>query len=140
MSITPHQLFRLAIRRHREPWNWTLQFAAAIAFCQAMLFHNSLFFATALILFGTGFMRLCMTKPPDNRWFRFVARFVEWEKNWESTPWTWSKVMKFTGVLVILVLLFWALWVRELATIGLIFGFCVLHNVMRQNIENGIKP
>lgn len=140
MNITPQELFRLAIERHREPWNWTLQFAAAVVFCLALLFHSSLLVTAALILFGVGFMKLHMDEPPDNRWFRFVARSVEWEKNWESTPWTWIKITKCMFVLAATGLLLWALWVREPATLGLFFGFVVLYKVMLENIDSGIEP
>lgn len=140
MIVTPSELVGLALARHREPWNWTLHFAALWLLCPALLFHSALFLAAALILSGAGFFRLGLGAPPDNRWFRFVRRCLEWEKNWIAAPWNRHKTGRFVFALAAAVAVVWALWTREPAALALIIGFAVLARVVAENRKNGIDP
>ncbi|WP_319541697.1 hypothetical protein [uncultured Pseudodesulfovibrio sp.] len=140
MNVTPADLAKLALERHRLPWNWSLQFAALILFCLTLLFHSPLFLTATIILCATGFLSLNMDEPPDNRWFRFVKAGIEWEKDWIAAPWNWAKWTKFIFIFIITIVFLWALWTREAATLGLILGFAVLIRVVVENMKNGIEP
>lgn len=140
MVVTPSELFNLALSRHRQPWNWTLQFAALGLLCLTLLFHSFLFLAAAVIFFGTGFFQLGLDDPPENGWFRFVAAGVEWEKNWVAAPWNWHKIWRFGFVLLVSAALIWALWVREPAALAIFVGFAVLARVVFENKDGGIVP
>lgn len=140
MVVTPAELAELALKRHREPWNWTIQFAALPLACLTFLTHSYLLAATTLILISAGFLHLKMDEAPDNRWFRFVHAAVEWEKNWIAAPWNWYKGLRFLFFLLVSALTIWALWTHELATLGLLLGFAVLVRVVRENKQDGIEP
>ena len=140
MVVTPSELVALALRRHMEPWNWSFQCAALCLFCLTLLFHSYLLLAAALILLGTGFFRLGLDDPPDNRWFQFVRRALEWEKNWIAAPWNWYKIRRFGFALTVAAITVWALWTSESAAIGLIVGFAVLARVVAENRGKGIDP
>lgn len=140
MAFAPSDLAQLALRRHREPWNWTFHFTALCMLCTALLLHSSLLTAAALIFFGTGFFPLNLDPPPDNRWFRFVRRAVEKEKNWAAAPWNRHKTGWFCLGLAIVSIVIWALWVREPATLALLLGFAVLARVVEENRRGGIDP
>jgi hypothetical protein len=140
MIVTPSELVALALARHREPWNWTFHFAALGLLFPTLLFHSYLFLAAALILFGAGFFRLDLDVPPDNRWFRFVHRGLEWEKNWIAAPWNRHKTGRFAFALATAVITIWALWTREPAALALIVGFTVLAFVVAENKKKGIDP
>lgn len=140
MVVTPSALFALALARHREPWNWTLQSAGLACLFPTLFLHSYLFLAAALILFGAGFFRLGLDQPPDNRWFRFAARALEWEKNWMAAPWNRHKIGRFCFALLASACLIWALWTRELAVLTLAAGFAVLARVVAENKKNGIAP
>lgn len=140
MTVTPSELFDLALARHRQPWNWSLHFAALVLFCLMLLGHSYLLLASSLILLGTGFFSLNLDEPPKNRWFNFVAAGVIWEKNWVAAPWNWVKWSRLLFVSCISGVSIWALWTCELATLGLLVGFAVLARVVKENMANGIKP
>lgn len=140
MTITPSEIFSLALKRHRAPWNWTLHFAALFGFGLTLLLHSYLVFAVTMIVFGTGFFELGLPKAPDNRWFGFVTRGVEWEKNWVAAPWGWYKIRRFIYVLLIGLLTIWALWTRDAAVLALLIGFAFLIRIMRENMDVGIDP
>lgn len=140
MTVTPSHLFDLAVRRHREPWNWTLHFAALVGFALTLLLHSYLMLAASLILFGAGLFDLGMPDLPDNRWGRFVHDAVEWEKNWAVMPWTFRKTWRFAFVVVVALICTWALWVREPSALGLLIGFAYLVKIYRENRESGIDP
>lgn len=140
MPISPSELSALAQARRREPWNWTSQFVALAFLCPTLFFHSSLALAATLIFFGVGFFRLELPAPPDNRWFRFVHRAIEWEKNWLAAPWSWYKSWRFGFVLLAATAVARALWTRDLAMLALIAGFGVLARVARENKKNGIDP
>ncbi len=138
MVVTPSELITLALKRHRMPWNWTLHCAALVAFALTMLFHSYLILATSMIFFGAGFYDLNMPTPPDNRWFQFVHKGVEWEKDWVAYPWSFSKTWRFAFTVVVATIISWALWTREPGTIGLLIGFAYLIKVVRENKKGGI--
>nr|WP_319583089.1 hypothetical protein [uncultured Pseudodesulfovibrio sp.] len=100
--------------------------------------HGYLMLAASLILLGVGFFELKLDEPPDNRWFRFVRRAIDWEKNWGAAPWNRVKWTRLLFALLVAGFTVWALWVRELAGLMLVAGFAVLAWVVRQNRENGI--
>ena len=140
MVVTPSELLSLALARHREPWNWTLQSAALACLCPALYFHSPLFLSATLVLFGVGFLRLEMGQPPANRWFRFVDRALVWERNWLAAPWNWPKTWRFCFVILAITAVGWALWASDLAALALAAGFGVLARVAAENKENGIDP
>ncbi len=140
MAVTPADLYSLALERHRQPWNWSLQFAALWLSGLTLLFHSYLLLATALIFSGTGFFRLSLPDPPENRWFAYVDRCVEWEKNWLAAPWNFYKWGRFLFVLALGSALIWSLWTRELAALGLVMGFVCLMRVRGANRTDGIDP
>jgi hypothetical protein len=140
MIVTPSSLFALAVSRHRQPWNWSLHFAALVLFGLTLFSHSYLMLAASLILLGVGFFELRLDGPPENRWFRFVSRGVEWEKNWSAAPWNRVKWSRLVFTVLVAGVAVWALWVRELAALMLLAGFAVLAWVVRQNRENGIDP
>lgn len=140
MAVTPSQLFALAVSRHREPWNWTFHCAALVLFCLCLLAHSYLFLAASLILLGAGFFRLPLDPPPDNRWFRFTRRFLQWERNWSATPWTGRKIARLAFAVLAAAVTVWALWTREPAALALLAGFLVLSRVVSANREGGIDP
>jgi hypothetical protein len=140
MGVTPSSLFALAVIRHRQPWNWSLHCAALVLFCLTLLAHSYLMLAASLILLGVGFFELKLDEPPDNRWFKFARRGVEWEKDWSAAPWNRVKRARLVFALLAAGFAVWALWVRELAGLMLVAGFAVLAWVVRQNRENGIDP
>ncbi|WP_238528154.1 hypothetical protein [Pseudodesulfovibrio mercurii] len=126
--------------RHRQPWNWSLHAAALVLFGLALFAHGYLLLAASLILLGAGFFELDLPAPPENWWFGLARRGVEWEKNWSAAPWNRVKWSRLLGALLLAGVLVWGLWVRELAALGLLFGFAVLVWVMRRNREDGIDP
>ncbi|MBG0790681.1 MAG: hypothetical protein H0S80_09315 [Desulfovibrionaceae bacterium] len=140
MAVTPSELLTLALARHREPWNRTLHAASLACLCPALFLHSYLLVAAALILLGAGFFRLGLGAPPDNRWFRFTARAVEWEKNWLAAPWNWSKIWRFCFAVIAATALVWALWTGDMAALALAVGFGVLVRVAVENKKNGINP
>lgn len=140
MSVTPAQILNRAFERHYQPWNWSIQFTALWLFGLTLLFHSYLLLAATLVLFGTGFFQLHMPQDPENRWFSFVKKGVEWEKNWVAAPWTFYKWRRFLFVLIMAYFLVWALWTLEYATLGLFIGFGYLIKVMVENKEAGIDP
>jgi len=140
MVVTPSSLFALALSRHRLPWNWSLHFGALVLFGLALLAHSYLLLAAACILLGAGFFELALGEPPDNRWFRFARRGVEWEKNWAAAPWNRVKWARLVFAVLLAGAVVWALWARELAALTLLAGFAVLAWVVRQNREKGIDP
>lgn len=140
MAVTPSELFALAVVRHRQPWNLTLHLAGVGAFALALLLHSYLLLAMALILGGAGFVAYDVGEPPDNGWFRFTAGLVRWERDWASLPWTWRKISRVGLALLLAGVTVWALWVRELATIGLLIGAAALAWVVRDNREKDSWP
>lgn len=140
MTVTPSDIFRLALERHRMPWNWTLHAAAIFGFGLTLLLHSPLMLSASLILLGTGFFDIKMPEMPDGRWRRLVLSAVEWEKNWVAAPWNRYKWWRFLFVLAVSLMIIWALWTRDLAAIGLLVGFGYLIRVMRENIEGGVDP
>lgn len=140
MPVTPSELASLALARHRKPWNWTFQAAALAGLCLTLLFRSYLLLAVSLILFGAGFFPLRLDEPPDNRWFRFVHRFLQWEKNWVAAPWNWHKIWRLGFAASATILIISALWIREPAALGLIVGFVVLARFVAENKADGIDP
>jgi hypothetical protein len=140
MAVTPSSLFALAVSRHRQPWNWSLHFAALVLFCLALFWHSYLMLAASLILLGVGFFELGLDGPSDNRWFRFAHGGVEWEKNWSAAPWNWVKWSRLAFAVLAAGFAAWALWGRVLEALMLLAGFAVLGWVVRLNRENGIDP
>lgn len=140
MSVTPSQLFDLALFRHRQPWNWSLHFAALVLFCLTLLGHSYLLLAASLILLGAGFFDLKLGDPPGNLWFGFVKRGVEREKNWASLPWNWAKWLWLLITLCLALAVIWVLWTRELAGLGLLAGFGALAWAAGQNRANNEGP
>ena len=138
--MTPSDLLRLALERHRRPWNWTLQFAGLVCFALALLFHSYLWLAVSLILAGAGFFELRLPEPGDSAWFRFVRGRVEWEKNWAAFPWTWRKGWRFGAVVLLSMAAMWAMWTRDLAVLTLMVAMGALVAVARKNREQGIDP
>lgn len=138
MAVTPSELFGLALKRHREPWNWTLHCASLLAFALTLLLHSYLLFATSLILLGAGFFDLKMPEPPKNRWFKFAEEGVEWEKDWVAYPWTFRKIWRFAFVVLVSLIVCWVLVTRELSALGMLMGFAYLIKVVRDNRESGI--
>lgn len=140
MAVTPSSLFGLAVSRHRQPWNWSLHCAGLSLFALALFTHGYLVLAASLILLGTGFFELDLGAPPENLWFRFVHRGVEWERNWSAAPWNRGKWWRLLMAVVLAGVTAWALWVRELATLMLLVGFAVLIRVRQRNRDAGIDP
>lgn len=140
MTVTPSELFDLALSRHRQPWGWTVHLAGLAGLGLAMLLHSGLTLAAAIILLGSGFFHWPDPPNQDTRWFRFVHQAVEWEKDWVAYPWTWRKWMWFLFSLGCTLYICWALWVREAASLALLAGFVVLARVIHENRENGIDP
>ncbi|MFH1912945.1 MAG: hypothetical protein ABIK45_01545 [Pseudomonadota bacterium] len=140
MIVTPSQLFALALSRHRQPWNFTVQLAALACFGLALLLHSFLLFATGLILLGFGFYELALPEMPEGRWRRLVRAVVEWEKNWSVLPWTFGKLARFGFVLLLICVLIWALWTRDLAVLALFVAFAYLARVVAENRAGGIDP
>ncbi|MGL1863298.1 MAG: hypothetical protein OCC46_12305 [Pseudodesulfovibrio sp.] len=138
MFTTPTEIIKLALKRHREPWNWTLQCAALVGLGATMLTQSYLMLAFTLILFGVGFFALNMPEMQDNPWLRFVKRMVEWEKNWIAYPWTFHKCWRLAVTVLVACVVIWAFWTREAAVIGLLIGFVYLIKVVRSNKENEI--
>lgn len=139
MLPSPKHIFSLALERHRQPWNWTFQFASLWLFGLALLFHSYLTLAASFILLGTGFFHIHVPVP-DNRWFAFVVRSVEWEKNWIGAPWNWYKLWRLIASLLIGGITVWALWTRALAALMLIIALAYLWQVMIENKDAGIEP
>jgi len=140
MFVTPAQLFTLALERHRQPWNWTIQFITLWMFGLTLLFHSYLLLVTSFILLGAGFYQLNLPPAPDNFWFSFVEKSVEWEKNWFGAPWNFIKWYRFLFVVAVAGVVIWALWTAELAMLGLVMGFVYLARVMVENKMGGIDP
>ncbi|WP_285906659.1 hypothetical protein [Pseudodesulfovibrio pelocollis] len=140
MTVTPSELFALALSRHRQPWNFTVQLAALACFALALLLHSFLLFAAGLILLGFGFFELDLPEMPQGRWRRLVHAAVEWEKNWSVLPWTFRKVARLCFVLLLTGLLIWALWTRDLAVLALFVAFAYLARVVAENRAGGIDP
>jgi len=140
MTVTPSELFALALSRHRRPWNFTLQLGAVAVFGLALLMHSFLIFAAGLILFGFGFFELALPEMPDGRWRRLVRAVVEWEKNWSVLPWTFGKWARLCFVLLASGVLVWALWTRDLAVLALFVAFGYLARVVAENRAGGIDP
>ncbi len=140
MSITPSEIFILAITRHQKPWNWSLHFAGLIGFALSLLFHSYLLFATSLIFSGAGFFDLKLPPVPESRWLRFVASAVEWEKNWVAAPWSGHKIRRMFLVVLIAAITVWALWTKDGVVLSLLVGFAYLFKIMKENMEGGIDP
>ncbi|BCS88597.1 hypothetical protein [Pseudodesulfovibrio sediminis] len=140
MVTSPSELFDLALKRHRQPWNWTLQFAGIMLLGLTLAAHSYLLLAASMILFGAGFYELHMPEPSENLWFRFVSGGIQWEKNWVATPWTFGKIFKCCVTLALLAVTVWALVVREIGTIGLLIGFLALARVVVENRDSGVEP
>lgn len=140
MITTPSDLRKLALKRHRTTWNWTMHFAAIITFCLTLLLHSFILLACSLILLGTGFFKLNLPALKDNRWTRFVDHAVEWEKDWYAAPWNYHKTWRFVMALLLIALAAWALWTRDAVVLALFVGFGFLVYVVRDNKAGGIKP
>lgn len=140
MIVTPSSLFELAVLRHRQPWNWSLHFAALVLFGCALFGHSYLALAAGVVLFGAGFFELRLGEPPEGWWFERVRRFVEWEKNWSAAPWNRVKWRRLLLAALLGGVLVWALWVRELATLMLMVCFAALLWAQRENRKGGIDP
>lgn len=140
MTVTPSDIFELAVNRHREPWNWTLHFAAMCGFAATMLTHSFLMFAASLIVFGAGFFELGLPPMGDGRWLKFVKERIEWEKNWAAAPWNWHKIWRLAVVVLLSGVAIWALWTRDAGVLLLFLGFGYLVRVMKENMSGGIKP
>ena len=140
MAVTPSELFDLALRRHRQPWGFTVHLAGLAGLGLTLLLHSALMLAASIVLLGVGFFRWPDPPHADNRWFKFVHRAVEWEKDWIAYPWTWRKWMWFLLFLGCALFTIWALWVQDPASLGLIAGFAYLAKVVRENREGGIDP
>jgi glucan phosphoethanolaminetransferase (alkaline phosphatase superfamily) len=138
MTVTPAELFALALERHQQHWNWSFQFVAALVFGLVLLFHSYLLLAVSLVLFGVGFFQLNLPPFEKKWWISFVKKGVEWEKNWIAAPWNLIKWRRFLFVLVATCVLVWALWIREYAALGLILGFAYLVKVKAENKAAGI--
>lgn len=140
MPVTPSELLRLAMKRHRMEWNWSVHFAAMVNFGLALLLHSWLLTATTLILLAAGCFDFGLGPLPEGRWQRLVHRGLEWERNWSVAEWDFGKSARFAIFLVALVTSVWALWTRDLAMLGLLFGFGFLYWVMLDNLSGGIDP
>lgn len=140
MTVTPSDLVRLALERHRMEWNWTAHFAALVCLALALLLHSGLLLAAALILLAAGTFDAGLPPMRAGRWQRFVRRGVEWEKNWAAASWDLGKSARFIIFMVGCVVSVWALWTRELATLGLLVGLGLLYWVMLDNLSGGIDP
>jgi hypothetical protein len=140
MTVTPSELFALALSRHRQPWNFTVHLAAVALFGLALPLHSFLIFSAGLILLGFGFFELVLPDMPPGRWRRLVHAVVEWEKNWSVLPWTFRKWARLCIALLLGCLLVWALWTRDLAVLALFFAFACLARVVAENRAGGIDP
>jgi hypothetical protein len=140
MTLTPSDIFVLALRRHRTPWNFTVQAAAMGCFVLTLLLHSFLLLATSLIFFGAGFFELPLPEMGDGRWRRFVMAMIEWEKNWSSLPWTFRKWARFICVLILACVLLWALWAVDILVLCLFAAFGYLAHIVAENRDAGIDP
>jgi len=140
MEVTPSQLFSLALKRHRIPWNWTVHFIGLIGFSLSLMLHSYLMFATSFIVLGAGFFELGLPQMRQGRWQRFVHDSVEWEKNWVAAPWNWRKIWRFIFVLTMIFLSLWSLIAQEPVAISLLLAFIYLLTIVRKNKEGGIDP
>lgn len=140
MVATPSDIRKLAIERHQSTWNWTMHFAAVIGFGLTLLFHSYILLACSTVLFGAGFFKPGLPVLRETRWTRFVARAVEWEKNWIAAPWNSYKIWRFTVVLLLATIAIWALWTGDAVVLALFVGFGFLVHVVRDNMAGGIKP
>lgn len=138
MSLKPADLIKLALSRHREPWNWTFHIAGLCAFALCLLFHSYLLFASTLIFIGTGFYALKLRPMRKGRWLTFQKQAVEWEKDWIAYPWTYSKWWRFLVILLVAAVFMWALWTRDIAVLCLYVAGAYFVKVVRENKAKGI--
>jgi len=140
MTVTPSELFDLALARHRSPWNWTVHFAALWVLVLVLPTHSALVLSAGLILLAGGFFRWPAPERTGTRWLRFVHKAVEWEKDWIAAPWNRYKWVRFLLFLLLAGVTGWALWNRDLAVLALLAGMGFLFRIMRENKDLGIDP
>lgn len=140
MVATPSDILSLALKRHRLVWNWTAHFAALCFLSLALLLHSYLLFAVSTALFGAGFFEMGLPEMADCRWRRYVARMVEWEKNWVAAPWNWPKWWRLLFVLALASVTVWALWTQNPPVLAMLAAFAYLARVVKENREAGIDP
>lgn len=136
--ITPRELLDLAISRHRQPWNFTVQAAGLPFLILALLLHSGLFASMALILFGAGFLSLPMPAMPPGRWRRTVDRWIGAEVNWLNTPMTGKKLLGFFVFLLVAGFSIWALWTNELVSLTFLAGMLAVYRAYLYNKTTGI--
>lgn len=136
--LTPRELMDLALSRHRQPWNFTVQTCGLCCLATALLLHNGLLTATALVLFGVGFLVLPLPPMPPGVWRRSIDRFIAAEVRWLNTPMSWQKLLKGGIWTLILITTIWALWVRELLLLTFLVAMWAVYRAYLYNKTTGI--
>lgn len=135
---TPRELLDLALSRHRQPWNFTVQACALPCFVLALLLHSAVFASMSIILVGAGFFALPMPAMQPGPWRRTVDRCIAAEVMWLNTPMNWIKLLKTVMWSAILAFAVWALWVGEMLSLGLLVCMGAVYKAYLYNKTTGI--
>lgn len=138
--ITPRELMDLALARHRQPWNMTLQLAGCALLAFALLLHGALVASMGLVLVAAGFMNLRLAPMRPGRWRTFLDRVLAAEVGWLNSPMGWRKLLRSIIALVIGAVTVWALWTRDVAMLGMLVCLWALYLAYRYNRTTGIDP
>ncbi|KAB1441703.1 hypothetical protein [Pseudodesulfovibrio senegalensis] len=138
--ITPRELMDLALARHRQPWNMTLQLGGCALLALALLLHGALVASMGLVLVGVGFMNLRLAPMRPGRWHTFLDRVLAAEVGWLNAPMGWRKLLRTAVLLGIVSVTFWALWMRDIAVLGMLVCMWAVYLAYRYNRTTGIDP
>lgn len=127
---TPQQLWQLALKRRRNPWNWLVQLTGVLLLCVSLTFAYWPFFVFGAVFVGVSFLEIPLA--PAKGWVRDLA--AEGMQN-EDALLGWMRgsrrrKMIVWGIVAGALLIFWAgdamLWSLLAAVVSLIC--VVLHN------------
>lgn len=120
--VQPASALSQALKRRRNPWNWSLQAFALFLLCMALWFSGPLLYACGIILFGASLFELHL---PEMK-LRLVWRLMRAEREWFEAPWSARKRTQALGAALLAALLFWSLAVGDVALLLLAVGGAVM--------------
>lgn len=121
MSTVPKPLAD-ALKRHRNPWNWSLQVLGLAALCSALWAGSSIFFSTGIIFLGTSLFDLHL---PDME-FKPIWRAIRAEQRWLDAPWEGRKRVQAALMTLCGAGLFLSLAINDVLLLLLLIGFLTL--------------
>lgn len=105
----------VALKRIRNPWNWSIRRLGILFLCLALGLKSFLFFATGTIAVAISLFELHMVEMKN----RHVWRLMRIERDWLEADWSSRKRIQTIVLILLALLLLWSLAVDDLALIML---------------------